>query len=99
MSKITEAARDEPCQIRIPGVCTHDPATSVWCHANGSAAGKGMWMKSPDILGAIGCAACHDVVDGRRPIPIPFTKDDIRLMFWQGHARSVCRLIEKGVIR
>ena len=24
--------------------------------------------------------------------------DDIKLMFWEGHARSVLRLIEKGLI-
>lgn len=98
MSKITESARGEMCQLRFYGVCNHNRETTVWCHANGSAAGKGIGMKSPDILGAYGCSACHDLVDGRRPRPEGMTRDLVQLGFWQGHARSVCILIEKGLI-
>lgn len=98
MSKITESARGESCAIRIPGVCNHNAETVVWCHANGSAAGKGMWMKSPDILGAYGCFACHAVVDRLVPLPQGMTRDDVKLAFWEGHARSVVRLIEKGIV-
>lgn len=101
MSAITESARGEYCSIRIVGACKHIPETVVWCHANGSAAGKGVGWKSPDILGAYGCAACHDLYDRRRykdddgqVIP----RADIELAFWQGHARSVLRLIEKGIV-
>lgn len=97
MSRITEAARGEACQIRIPGICNHNPETSVWCHANGSAAGKGIGMKSPDILGAIGCSDCHNLYD-RRTQQNVFSREQIELYFWQGHARSVCVLIAKGAI-
>ena len=97
MSTITQSARGEQCQIRIPG-CNGNPETVVWAHANGSAAGKGMWMKSNDLLGAYGCYACHQVVDGQRPLPAGWTRDDVRLAFWQGHARSILKLIEKGII-
>ncbi len=98
MSSITASARDEDCQIRIPGVCNFDRATTVWAHANGSAAGKGMWMKAPDLLGAYSCFACHQTVDGQRQLPLGTTRDDVRLMFWQGHARSILKLIEKGIV-
>lgn len=98
MSKITESARGEMCQIRMIGVCNHNPESTVWCHANGSAAGKGIGMKSPDILGAYGCSACHDVVDRRTTLPPLMTRNDVQLAFWQGHARSVCLLIEKGLL-
>lgn len=98
MSKITESARDEACQIRIPGICNHRPETTVFCHANGSAAGKGIGMKSNSLLGAYGCSDCHDVVDGRRSPPTGLTRDDVRLMFWEGHARTFCILIAKGLI-
>ena len=67
-------------------------------HANGSAAGKGLGMKSPDILRAYGCSACHAVVDRMVPLPKHLTRDDVRLMFYEGHARTVLRLIEKGLI-
>lgn len=96
MSKIRQSARGEQCQIRLPFVCNGNPETVVWCHANGSAAGKGIGMKSHDILGAYGCSSCHDVYDGRRRVAIPRT--EIKLAFWEGHARSIVRLIERGLI-
>lgn len=94
MSKITESARGEACQIRLPNVCNFNPETTVWAHANGSAAGKGVGMKSPDILGTYACSACHDAVDGRTRIP----RHEVRLAFWEGHARSVRILIDKGLL-
>ena len=95
MSRITESARGEQCQIRIPGICTHDPAQTVWAHANGSASGKGIGMKSIDELGAYACSACHDAYD-RRKIVAPHS--EVELMFWQGHARSLIILKKKGLI-
>lgn len=99
MSKITESARDEVCQIRIPGVCNHGNA--VWCHANGSAAGKGIGMKAHDLLGAYGCSNCHDEYDRRNTKAFRFghTRINVELWFWEGHARSLVILIEKNLIR
>ena len=99
MSKITESARGRECQIRIPGVCNHDTTTVVWCHANGSAAGKGIGMKSPDLLGAYGCFNCHSVVDGAPATPEVYSRSEVRLMFWEGHARSLRILIEEGLVK
>lgn len=42
MSKITESARDQECQVRIPEVCSGDSSTVVWAHAIGLSAGKGI---------------------------------------------------------
>lgn len=97
MSKITESARGEQCQIRIPGVCNRNPETTVWCHSNGSASGKGIGMKSPDLLGAYGCSSCHDVYDRRKSQDV-LSRDQVELAFWQGHARSLCILIAKRII-
>lgn len=96
VSKIRESARGEQCQIRIPGVCNGNPETVVWCHANGSAAGKGIGMKSHDILGAYGCSSCHDAYDRRSKSE--WARWEVELDFWEGHARSVVLLIEKGLI-
>ena len=98
MSQITESARNEDCQVRIPHICNFDPATVVWAHANGSAAGKGIGMKSIDELGAYACAACHDVIDGRRNAPEGWTREDVKLAFWEGHARSYQLLKQKGIL-
>lgn len=101
VSKITESARGEFCQIRIPGACRHTPDTVVWAHGNGSAAGKGIGQKSHDLIGTYACVACHDLYDRRR------TRNDqgqiierwqVELAFWEGHARSVCILIAKGLV-
>lgn len=99
MSKITESARGEDCQIRIPGICNFDPATTVWCHGNGSAAGKGMWMKAHDILGAYGCSSCHDVYDRRAPVPDGMTYVEVKLYFLEGLMRSLLILARKGLVK
>jgi len=99
MSKITESARGEDCQIRIPAVCNFDPATVVWCHAGGSAAGKGIGMKANDLLGSYGCSSCHDVVDRRAPVPMGLTYMEVKLYFLEGLMRSLLILIKKGLVK
>jgi hypothetical protein len=98
MSKIRESANGMPCQIRLVGICNHNPATVVWAHANGSAAGKGIGMKSNDLLGAYACSACHDIYDRRQPAPDVMARESIELAFHEGHQRSLLILIEKGII-
>lgn len=99
MSAITESARGENCQMRFYGVCNCRPETTVWMHANGSAAGKGIGMKSPDYLGAYGCSDCHDLYDRRRPVPKGYTRQDVELAFHQAHQRSLQILDAKGLLR
>ena len=95
MSAITKSARGEECQVRLPGICNGDPATTVWAHANGSAAGKGIGMKSLDLLGSYACSACHDEYDRRT---MKMELGYVRLAFWYGHARSLVLLGEKGLV-
>lgn len=66
---IRRSARGEECQLRIKGVCNHNPETVVLCHSNLLADGKGMGLKAPDTKACYGCSACHDVMDGRAPLP------------------------------
>jgi len=98
MSKITESALDQECQVRIPEVCSGDSSTVVWAHAIGLASGKGIGMKSPDILGAYACQACHDAYDRRtRPKFMPYSR--IKECFMDGHLRSLQILIDKGLVK
>ena len=60
MSKYTESARWQECQVRIAGICNHDNSTTVFAHINGA----GMGMKHEDIFGAFSCSACHEWLDG-----------------------------------
>ena len=57
---LRKLARGKPCQVRIPGVCNHDPETTVLAHLNGG----GMAMKHPDLLAAWCCSSCHSWIDG-----------------------------------
>ncbi|MFH1011211.1 MAG: nuclease domain-containing protein [bacterium] len=98
MSKITESARNEDCQVRIPFGCCFDPATTVWAHADKPGKPKG--GKLPDELGAYACWKCHAIYDRSMPIPkeANMTRVDVELAFWEGHARSIIILKKKGLL-
>lgn len=57
---IRAMARGMPCMYRIPGVCNHNPETTVWCHSDALEDNKAKGTKSDDDLGAFGCSACHE---------------------------------------
>lgn len=97
MSKITQSAKNEECQVRLYGVCNFNSATVVWAHANGSASGKGMGLKSPDALGTYACSACHDAIDGRTK-PKHLEQHEIKIAFHEGHQRSFIKLMQKGLV-
>lgn len=62
--KIRESARGEACTMRIIG-CMPDRETVVLAHLSGA----GIGLKSLDIHGAYLCLNCHDIYDGRKPVP------------------------------
>ena len=99
MSRITESARGEECQVRIPGVCTHDPATVIWSHARWSAAGRGKAIKAVDAAGADACTSCDAVYDGQCKPPHGMTRDQVDADWCQGHFRSLVILEKKGLIK
>lgn len=97
MSRITESARGEDCQVRIPGVCTFDPATTIWSHARHASAGKGKGIKALDLCGAYACTACdaaYDQMIGAKHM----TREQIDLDWFHGHLRSLVILAKKGLI-
>ena len=71
------AARGRDCTLMLLGVCNRDPATTVLCHSNRLADGKGMGLKAPDSAACFGCSDCHDVLDGRRPLPSWMTRQQL----------------------
>lgn len=75
------------CQIRLDG-CTTGPC--CLCHWRQTGI-SGMGMKSPDQIGAWGCAYCHDQVDrvGRGDA-------EIQLAFARGVFRTQAILIREG---
>lgn len=62
--KYRDAARDQDCTLRLPGICNFDPATTVLAHLPCGMRGTG--LKGPDFSAIDSCSSCHDVLDGRR---------------------------------
>ena len=96
-------ARSKPCMIRLPG-CIDGPdhETTVLCHWRDSSTGMG--QKSSDLLGAWGCAHCHDVVDGRKKLPEDSIFDamfpsNIKICFMNGIVRTLIELVKAGIIK
>lgn len=64
MTPARKSAKGMPCYLRLPGVCCHDPDTTVLCHRRVyGVAGGG--QKPPDTCSFPGCVTCHAVYDGR----------------------------------
>jgi hypothetical protein len=95
VSKVRQSARGEDCTLRFPGICNWNNETTVFCHSNRSSDGKGMGMKAK--IGAYGCSACHDVLDGRAPRPPGMTYEAMQDLFDEGVQATQARLSEKGM--
>jgi hypothetical protein len=95
MTNLRNLARGQDCLIRVPGYCLFMPETVVLCHYRLMGV-SGAGMKSPDLLGAYGCAACHAVVDGQQDSH--FTRDECRLMLAEAIFRTQLVLLEGGVL-
>ncbi len=98
MTPIRRAARGQDCTLRIPGVCNGDPETTVLCHSNALADGKGMGLKTPDTAACFGCSSCHDVLDGRRPRPGWLTLLLLEAAFVRARSETHDYLRLKGLI-
>ncbi|MFD1556014.1 nuclease domain-containing protein [Paraburkholderia silviterrae] len=67
-SKYLAACRDEPCYLRVPGICRLNPNddTVVPCHSNLLEHGKGKGIKADNRFTFPGCGACHFWLDQSR---------------------------------
>jgi len=86
-------ARGIECQIRIPGVCNHNPETSVLCHYRQN---TGIGQKSPDLIAAVGCSDCHDAVDRRRFMDLDY--DYVRQCHAEGVMRTLALWVREGLV-
>ena len=93
-SKYTRAARGQPCLVRIPGICNHNPETTVFAHLGGG----GMGTKKRDLFGSFCCSSCHDAIDGRTKVVNGYSRNEIELMHYQGMERTQNWLIENGIL-
>ena len=93
---LRKAAKDRGCTVRIPGVCNFNSATTVLAHIRLTGV-SGMGMKSPDLLGAWACSACHDEIDGRTH-KSGLSRDELRLAHYDGMARTIMQLHKEGLV-
>ena len=56
-------AQGRPCMLRVPGICCHNPETTVLAHSNSSRHGKGLGMKATDAFAVWACHTCHSWLD------------------------------------
>jgi hypothetical protein len=90
--RLRDSARNQPCMVRLPGVCCHNPETTVLAHLGGA----GMGIKSNDMHGAFACNACHDQIDGRtkRVFDLEYLKN----AFYDGMVRTQAYWLQNGYI-
>ena len=83
-------AKGRECQVRLPGICNGDPATTVLAHYRLIGI-SGIGMKSPDLIAAHACASCHYTVDNVKG-------DDVRLAHAEGVFRTQAILLKEELI-
>lgn len=99
---LCRSAVDMPCTLRIAGFvglpCAAQ-STNVMCHM--PVHGKGVATKVSDLHMACGCAACHDLLDGRDARG-PVIRERYPHAFWEqlfkAHAETLSRWVAMGLI-
>jgi len=90
--KYRDAAKGQPCTMRLSGVCNGNPETTVLAHRNGA----GMAMKASDHDAADMCSACHDAYDGRAS----WADSRIRWAeFNRARLETIINRIERGILK
>ena len=79
--------------MKLPGVCSGDPDTTVWAHSNRLEHGKGRSLKAHDHCGAYACYSCHAVYDRQQSRPAHLTLAMVERCFDRGMALSQAILI------
>ena len=93
---LRKEAKGRGCMVRLPGICNFNSETVVLAHIRVMGV-SGMGLKSPDLLGAWACSACHDELDGRTH-QSGMTRNELRLAHFEGMARTVAQLEKEGLI-
>jgi len=93
-AKYRLAAKGQNCTMRLPG-CQNDTATVVLAHRNG----VGMGTKSSDHDAADLCAHCHNILDGRTPLPRGWSQQSLTEYFDRARLKTILNRIERGIIK
>ena len=81
---LTQSANGQTCSG-----CGADDGTIVWAHSNESCHGKGMSIKSHDLLGNFLCSECHRWYDQGKA-----SREEKRLWFRMCYPKTMTRVAE-----
>jgi len=84
-------AKGQMCQVRLPNICNHNPETVVLAHFRVIGI-SGMGMKSPDLIAAWCCSACHAWVDTHKD-------PETQLAFAHGVFRTIAALVQDLLVQ
>lgn len=56
-------AKGKLCLMEIPGICNHNPETTVAAHSNWHEHGKSLGRKADDQYTVWACSDCHSYID------------------------------------
>jgi hypothetical protein len=94
--RLMASANGAPCSLRLPGICNHNPQTTVCAHLPGI--GKGMGTKVSDLHVAYACSACHDAIDRFGWEKKGLTAAMVLDAMLRGHAETQARMVGYGII-
>jgi len=95
MTDLRKLARGRDCTVRLDGICNGNPETTVLAHFRMLGI-SGLGIKSPDLIGAWACSACHDAIDRRAHMDLD--RDYVRLAHLEGVLRTQRVLLNLGII-
>lgn len=89
---IRQSANGEQCLVRLPGCI----GAAIWSHNRHGRAGKGGGIKALDLNGCYCCTSCDAIYDGQAPTFL--SREEVELAWYHGHAESLCKLAQKGLL-
>lgn len=92
MTDLRKFARDQPCRVRLPGICNGNPETTVLAHIKHGWYGS---LKPPDILGVHACSSCHDAIDRRRR---DISVEEVDLAVLRGLCETLHYYVKRGIV-
>lgn len=94
---ILKAAKGKPCTLRFPGICNHDPATTVAAHVRDRF--KGGAIKASDHSSVHACYACHSYLDEGHGTAHRMSDADLYLAIIGALQETWLTLIHDGIIQ
>lgn len=95
VSKLRQSAQGKPCQVRLPGICSHDPEQTVLAHIRrGGVAGVG--CRPNDLIAVRACYPCHSEIDRRTRL---MSMDELDGYILEAMCRTLDAVVREGLVK